>query len=551
MDRKGGTIMSTASTQTMWFTRRGLLTAAGAGFVGAAAAPSLSWRPLAAHAQGAPKKGGTLRVAYAEEPKNLHTQIDSGTEGVYAAKQIYDSLLNIDPTGKIVPGLATGMPERPSNLVYVFKLRNNVRFHNGKPFTADDVLWTFDRLLGKIPGLQSTQASRFVGIIASVEKVDPSTVRFTLKKPSPDFLVLMGGDKYMGIMQKDSELADPKEYGQSIVVGTGPFKFKEWKKGSHLTLVRNDDYWGPPALVDQVVYRAIPEASTRMVAMRAGEIDVLLAPTLKDVRQYQNDRNFKVLTADGGNMKLFIFNTARAPFNDLRVRQAMAYAVNREEIVEAIYYGYASVAHDLLPPWNAAHDPSRKYYPYDPERAKKLLAEAGYGPAKPLEFEIVTSDATEFVDLSTLIQAQLQRVGVRAKVLSVDKSAYTAKTFPQRGTVNPNFQASVYRLIFGFPTSDYGWRSYHPKSALDLTGYNQAGGAHNPAVPPLLEEAAETLDVQAQRRLYGQLADLINADMPMLRIAFQKNVIISRAAVMDLGITVISNMPLRGVWLNQ
>lgn len=536
-------------------TRRRLLRTAGVGLAGAAASSLGAWPGAAALAQGtrpvAPRKGGTLRVVYAEEPKNLHTQIDSGTEGVYVGKQIYDSLLNIDPTGKIVPALATGMPDRPSNLVYVFQLRKNVKFHNGKPLTADDVLWTFERLMGKIPELQSTQATRFTGIIASVEKVDPYTVRFTLRRPSPDFLVLMGGDKYMGIMQKDAELANPREYGQSVVVGTGPFKFKDWVKGSHLTLVRNEDYWGPPALVDQIVYRAIPEASTRMVAMRAGEIDVLLAPALKDVRQYQADRGFRVLTADGGNMKTFVFNTARPPFQDVRVRQAIAYGIDRQEIVEAIYHGYATVGQDLLPPWNPAHDPSRSYYPYDPDRAKKLLADAGFGAGKPLEFELITSDATEFVDLSTLIQAQLQRIGVRAKVLSVDKSAYTAKTFPQRGTVNPNFQASAYRLIFGFPTADYGWRTYHPKSALDLSGYNQPGGAQNPAVPPLLDEAAETLDLQGQRRLYARLADLINADMPMLRIAFQKNVIISRAAVMDLGVTVISTMPLRGVWLNQ
>ena len=547
--------MSEGRAPTRALTRRRMLTAAGAGLASAAAWSLGSGPSRTVLAQGtgapAPRKGGTLRVVYAEEPKNLHTQIDSGTEGVYVGKQIYDSLLNIDPTGKIVPGLATGMPERPTNLTYVFQLRKNVKFHNGKPMTADDVLWTFDRLMGKFPEIQSTQATRFVEIIASVQKVDPYTVRFTLRKPSPDFLAIMAGDKYMGIMQKDAELASPREYGQSVVVGTGPFKFKDWVKGNHLTLVRNDDYWGPPALVDQIVYRAIPEASTRMVAMRAGEIDGLLAPALKDVRQYQGDRGFRVLTADGGNMKIFVFNTARPPFTDVRVRQAIAYAINRQEIVEAIYHGYAAVGQDLLPPWNAAHDASRTYYPHDPDRAKRLLADAGFGAGRPLEFELITSDATEFVDLATLIQAQLQQIGVRVKVLSLDKSAYTAKTFPQRGTVNPNFQANVYRLIFGFPTADYGWRTYHPKSALDLSGYNQPGGAQNPAVPPLLDEAAETLDIQGQRRLYARLADLINGDMPMLRIAFQKNVIIARAAVMDLGVTVISTMPLRGVWLNQ
>jgi peptide/nickel transport system substrate-binding protein len=488
---------------------------------------------------------------YAEEPKNLHPEIDSGTEGVYVGKQIYDSLLNVDPSGKIVPGLATGTPEQPSELVYVFHLRQGVKFHNGKSFTADDVLWTFDRLLGKFSDLQSTQAARMRTMIGKVEKVGPYEVRFTMKQPSPDFLIMMAGDKYMGIMQKDAELSNPREYGQSVVVGTGPFKMKEWIKGSHLTLVRNDAYWGPPALVDQIVYRAIPEEATRMAGLRAGEIDILFAPPLKDVPQLQHDPGYRVLTSDGGNMKILVFNTARAPFQDVRVRQAMAYGINRREITEAIYYGYASVGQDLLPPWNPAHDPSRTYYPYDPNKAKNLLAAAGFGPAKPLEFELLTTNDTEFVDLSTLIQAQLQRIGARARIVPLDKSAYTAKTFPLRGAANPNFQANVYRLIFGFPTTDYTWRTYHPDSALDLTGYNQPGGFQDPAVPPLLDQAARTLDVAQQRKLYGRLADLINTDMPMLRVAFQKNVLVAHAGVMDLGITLIDNMPLRGVWLNR
>lgn len=500
---------------------------------------------------GSPKKGGTLRVVYAEEPKNIHTQIDSGTEGVYVGKQIYDGLVNIDPEGNIVPGLAVDLPEQPDEVTYVFKLREGVKFHNGKPFTADDVLWTFDRLLGKFPDLQSTQASRFQGMIESVEKIDDYQVKFTLKVPSPDFLIMMAGDKYMCIMQKDAELEAGQEYGQTVVVGTGPFKFKEWVKGDHLTLVRNEDYWGEPAYVDEIVYKAIPEESTRMAALAAGEIDVLLAPALKDVPKYEDNPDFVVLTADGGNLKRMVFNTTREPFTDKRVRQALYYAINREEIVDAIYFGYASVGQGILPPWNPANDPDQTYYPYDPDKARQLLSEAGYGDGRPLEFEIVTSDATEYVDLSTLIQAQLEQVGVRASVLPLDKSAFTAKTFSQQGTANPGFQAYVYRLIYGFPTSDYGWRTYHPDSALNASGYNQPGGAENPEVPPLLTEAAQTLDVDKAKELYSRLSDLIREDATDILLAIQKNVIVTRAAVKDMGITLISNMPLKGVWLDE
>ena len=532
-------------------TRRRFVSLAAAGAAASGVAGGIGLRSSASGATALQegKTGGSLRVVYAEEPVNLHPQITSGTEGWYVQKQIYDGMVNIDSDGTIIPGLATGLPEQTDDLTFVFQLREGVTFHNGKPFTADDVLWTFDRLLGKFPELVSSQGARFAGQIERVEKIDDYTVQIMLKQPWPDFLPIMASDKYMSIMQKDAELENPVEYGETVVVGTGPFKFKEWVRGDHLTLVRNEEYWGDPAYVDEVVYKAIPEESTRMNALKAGEIDILLDPSLKDVEDYERDDQFKVLSTDGGNMKIFVFNTSIPPFNEKKVRQAVAYAIDRQEIVDAIYYGYASVGEDLLPPWNPAHDAGRTYYPYDPEKARQLLAEAGYGDGTTLEFELLTTDATEFMDLGTLIQAQLEQVGVKASITPLDKSAFLERTLPQQGQANPNFQADVYRLIYGYATSDYTYRTYHPQSSLNLTGYNQPGGAQNPEVPPLLEDAAEATDLEQQKALYGRLSDLINDDMPLLRLAFQKNVIISRSTVQDLGITVLSVMPLRGVWL--
>ena len=534
-------------------TRRRFVSLAAAGAAASGVAGGIGLRSSASGATALQegKTGGSLRVVYAEEPKNLHPQIDSGTEGVYVQMQIYDSLLILGPNGEFVPGLATDMPEQPDEATYVFRLREGVTFHNGKPFTADDVLWTFDRLLGKFHELNSTQAARFAGQIERVEKIDDYTVQIMLKQPWADFIPLMAGDKYMRIMQKDAELENPVEYGETVVVGTGPFKFKEWVRGDHLTLVRNEEYWGDPAYVDEVVYKAIPEESTRMNALKAGEIDILLAPALKDLPELENDSNFQVLAAEAGNMKRMAYNTTREPFTDVKVRQALYYAIDRQEIVDGIYYGYASVGQGILPPWNEANNPEQTYYPYDPEKARQLLAEAGYGDGTTLEFEILTSSATEYVDLSTLIQAQLEQVGVKASILPLDKSALTERTFSEEGTANPGFQAYVYRLIYGFPTSDYGWRTYHPASALDAYGYNQPGGAQNPEVPPLLEEAARTVDVAKQKELYSRLSDLIMEDAPQVLIAWQQNILVSRAEVKDLGITVIHNMPFRQVWLDE
>lgn len=532
-------------------TRRRFVSLAASGVAASAVARGFgSEHAVAAATLQEPKAGGSLRVVYAEEPKNLHPQIDSGTEGVYVQMQMYDSLLNLGPNGEFVPGLATEMPEQPDESTYLFRLRQGVTFHNGKPFTADDVVWTFDRLLGKIPELDSTQAARFAAQIDRVEKTDDYTVTFRLKQPWVDFIPLMAGDKYMRIQQKDAELENPEAYGQSVAIGTGPFQFQEWVKGERLTLVRNDAYWGEPVYLDEIVYQAIPEEATRMNSLKAGEIDILLAPALKDLEEFESDPNYQVLAADGGNMKRLAYNTTQEPFDDVKVRQALYYAIDRQEIVDGIYYGYAAVGQGILPPWNEASNPDQTYYPYDPERAQQLLAEAGYD-GTPLEFEIVTSDATEYVDLSTLIQAQLEQVGVRASITPLDKSAFTERTFSQNGTANPGFQGYVYRLIYGFPTTDYGWRSYHPDSALNAYGYNQPGGAKNAEVPPLLDESTRTIDVAAQRELYSRLSDLIMADAPAVLIAWQQNVLVSRGAVKDLGITVIHNMPFRQVWLDE
>jgi peptide/nickel transport system substrate-binding protein len=546
------TTASTSTSAGAATSPSGASTPAGSGASASPAGTTAAATQSATTSSGTAKKGGSLRIAYAAEPKNLHPQIDSGTEGVYIQMQVYDSLVNVDPNGKIIPGLATALPEQPDDKTYIFHLRQNVKFHNGKPFTADDVVWTFDRLLGKFPDLQSTQAARFGGQIASVEKVDDATIKITMKQPWSDFMILMAADKYMRIQQKDAEIAAGKEYGQTVVVGTGPFKFKEWNKGDHLTIVRNDDYWGDPAYLDQIIYKAIPEDATRMAAFDSGDIDVLFAPALKDVKKYETDSKFKVLTADAGNIKNLSFNTTRDPFKDAKVRQALYYGINREEIVDGIYHGYAAVGQGILPPWNPANDPSKTYYPYDPDKAKQLLSEAGYSSSKPLEFEITTANATEFTDLSTLIQAQLETIGVKATVTPLDASAYTAKTFPTEvGHPNPGFQASVYRLIYGFPTTDYGWRTYHPQSALDTFGYNQEGGVQNPEVVTLLDQSTQVTDVAKQKEIYSKLSDLIMADAPWVLLAIQKNVLVSHAAVKDLTVIVISNMPLKGVWLDK
>jgi len=498
-----------------------------------------------------PKRGGTLNVVFTDWPKNLHPQIDSGTEGVYVQANIYDSLVNIDVDGNIVPGLAVDLPERPDELTYIFQLREGVKFHNGTDFDADDVLWTFDRLLGKIEGQQSTQAPRYQSAIESVEALDPYTVQITLIKPWDDFIHLMAADKYMDILSQEAFEELGEEYGLQGAIGTGPFVFDEWVRGSHIRLVRNDDYWGEPAYLDEIVYRAIPEETTRSISVRTGETDLLLHPSFKDVEEFSSDPQFTVVTCDSGTVIPFFLNTSQPPFDEKSVRQAIFYGIDRQAIVDAVYHGFVSKGQGIFPPWHWAHDPQADVYPYDPEMAKQLLAEAGYTEENPLEFTITSTNATEYVDMSTLIQAQLADIGVNVTVDSMDAAAWTAKTWPAEGRANPGYEAAIFRFRFSNPTTDFSWRIYHSQTSLNLFGYNQPGGYQNAAVDQMLDDAWVITDEEEAVEAYRELSSTIMDDAVLLPLGWLNTVNVAQSYVEGLGCWVREDTPLHRVWLDQ
>jgi len=502
-----------------------------------------------------PKRGGTLHVSFAEWPKNLHNQIDSGTEGCMVEVNIQDSLLNIDANGNIIPGLAKDLPERPDDVTYIFHLREGVKFHDGTDFDADDVLYTFDRLLGKIEGQQSTQATRFQGHIESVEALDKYTVKITLQAPWEDLLILMASDKYMDIMSREAveELGDDYGLEGMVAVGTGPFKVKEWVKGDHITIARNEDYWGEPPYLDEIVYKAIPEESTRLISFLTGETDLMLEPPLKDIEELTKDPKVRVESCDSGDKKMFFVNTTKPPFDDKKVRQAIFYAIDRQAVMDVVYYGWAPKGQGIFPPWHYAWDPQDDWYPYDPDKAKEMLAEAGYTEDNPLEFEIVTTSATEYVDISTVIQAQLAEIGVNVTVNSMDKPAWTAKTWPKGDprTANPGFEASVYRLKYVAATTNYSWRSHHSGGALDLFGYNQPGGYQHPEVEELLDKARHEPSQEERIKLNREISDLITDDAVSLALGWLKNVNVMHDYVKGTGCWIRDDWPLKDIWLDK
>lgn len=304
-------------------------------------------------------------------------------ESETVARNMFDGLVTRTRASAVVPELAESWKQE-SETTYLFVLRKGPKFHNGDPVTADDVVFTFERVLTENAiGGKSSPRKGLLGPLDRVEKVADDQVRFHLSKPFPVFLQALVHFQIV-----------PKKYIESVgdaafaekPVGAGPFKFVSGKLDAEVVMERFDDYYGGapdlppvgPAKVKTVVFRVMPEPSTRVAALLAGEVSIIQAIPTDLVNQLSNTPTVKVATADGTRSYQIELNTAKAPFDDARVRQALNYGVNWEDILKNIYGSYGSRLATCFLPSGFGYDPAAAAFPYDPEKAKALLREAGY-----------------------------------------------------------------------------------------------------------------------------------------------------------------------------
>jgi peptide/nickel transport system substrate-binding protein len=288
-------------------------------------------------------------------------------------RNIFDGLVGRTPDGKVVPLVAESWKE-VSPTVYEFRIRSGIKFHNGDPLGVDDVVFTFNRILSPT-GIGGKQSPRLglLGPMEKVEKVDGRTVRFVLSKPCPQFLQLLVHTEI--VPEKYVKKVGDEKFAQNPV-GCGAFKFVEGKLDSQIVLERFDDYYNGPAKLKKVVFRMLPEPSTRVAALKAGEVQIVedVPPDVAD--QLAASAATKVVTAKGTRAYFIELNNKK--LTDPRVRQALNYAVNWDEILKTIYHGYAHRLATIFLPSGFGYDPDLKPYPYDPGKAKQLLQEAGY-----------------------------------------------------------------------------------------------------------------------------------------------------------------------------
>src|SRR5437667_8229991 len=396
--------------------------------------------PPPADAQS-PKRGGTLRVSYGNEIAHLDFYTAPGYELNWVAMNIGCGLLGITPDGKFVPDAAESWQISADALLYTFKLRKDVLFHDGTKVDAAAVKFSIDRIMD--PATRSSMRTYYERV-HSVEVLDPYTVQIRLKEPH-GFMPRMRAAYRMGLgfcsptATQKYTVEERKSGKPEAVVGCGPFRLVEWVKGSHLVMDRFDKYWdqGFPYL-DRVVIRVIKDPVTQMAAFKAGEIDFItdFSPEHVETLRAQNPRaqimTGKETTPMVAMMKITVPKDAkpmsrdRAPhpiFSDIRVRKAVGcYGIDRKEIVKIAFKGQATPWVGIIPPGTMDTVDVTSMCPYDQAKAKALLAEAGYGPQKPLTFELMTNtEKTVFNVIATVIKEQMARIGVTANLRLVDK----------------------------------------------------------------------------------------------------------------------------------
>jgi peptide/nickel transport system substrate-binding protein len=395
-----------------------------------------------------PKRGGTLRVSYGNEIANLDFHTAPGYEMMWVAMNVGCGLVNITPDGKFVGDAADTWQVSSDGLLYTFKLRPNVLFHDGTKVDAAAVKFSIDRLMD--PATKSGMRT-FYTPVHSVEVLDPLTVQVRLKHPYAFMLHMLAAYRtglilYSPTATQKYSLEDRKAGKPEAVVGCGPFKLVEWVKGSHLVMDRFDKYFvsGLPYL-DRVHIRTIKDPVTEMAAFKAGEVDFVasFSPEHVDTLRSQNPKAqimtgkettpmlaaMKVTIPKDGK-PLSIDRITHPVFGDLRVRKAVGcYGIDRKEIVKIAFKGQATPWVGMNPPGTLDTVDVNHMCPYDPTKAKALLAEAGYGPQKPLTFELMTNtEKSVFNVIATVIKEQMTRIGATANIRLVDKVTWMNTT---------------------------------------------------------------------------------------------------------------------------
>jgi peptide/nickel transport system substrate-binding protein len=470
---------------------------------------------LAAACATSAREPGTLVVAVAGSPVNLDPRVGSDEASQRVHQLVHCSLATLDHELRVVPEAAAGW-RRLGDRTYRVELRPDVRFHDGRLLTTDDVVFTFSSFLDATFVSPKRGAYR---VLERVTRVDAHAVDFVLTEPFGSFPVNL----VMGLVQRDA--SNPAQRP----VGCGPFRLDTFAPDDRVTLTRFDDYFGGPAKAARLALKVVPDDTMRGLELRKGTVDLVVNDLTPDVvAQLRNDPTLAVHSSPGTDFAYLGINLRDPVLRDVRVRQALAHAIDRGAIVEHLRRGLGVPASGVLPPASWAFDGGVPDFPHDVNRAMYLLDQAGYpdpdgpGPAPRLRLTLKVSNA-EFSRLqASVVQSQLAEAGVALEVRTYEFATLYADVLQGR------FQLFGLQWV-GVTDPDMLRRVFH-SDQQPPNGFNR-GFFSDAGVDAVLDQASRELDDDRRKALYGRAQRLIAGQVPYLNLWYKTNVVVTRAAL--------------------
>ncbi|HET9494468.1 MAG TPA: ABC transporter substrate-binding protein [Chloroflexia bacterium] len=467
------------------------------------------------YAGGTPTRGGTVVIAATADPGSLNTAITTAGGTHFVADHIYNGLVGLDDQLNPQPELAASWEISEGGRVYTFKLQPNVRWHDDRPFTSADVKFTFEEVLLKF------HARTKAGLENVLERIDapsPDTVVFRFKQPYGPLLQRLDVVEAPIVAKHIYEGKDVQNDPANLrPVGTGPFKFVEYTKGDHVTLERNPNYFreGLPYL-DRVIFRIIPDTNTATLALEQGEVDYIGGVQGSDIERLRANPDIKLAPGFGGGggslcQNVLIPNLMKdLPFNKLEVRQAFYMALDRQFIVDRVYFGQGKASTGPLSRqmvW--AYTPDVKSYEYNVASANAMLDRAGYPRGSDgNRFTIVFTHAPAFARLGEVIREQLRQVGINFQLESMDVNAANEKVF-----IRKDFDMGVASYCNG-TDPEIGVRRVYVSNNIGPILFSNGAGYKNTRVDQIFNEAAASTDREERARLYAEFQRIVVDDVP-------------------------------------
>jgi len=449
-----------------------------------------------------PKRGGWMKIATDSTAVGLDPAIAIAFASSTYFEPCYESLLRFDKNMDMEPSLATSW-EQPDDLTYIFHLRKGVKFHDGSDFTSADAKYTFERILD--PKTASPRKPFFTSI-SKLEAPDKYTLKVIMAEPYPNFLTVVA-TWYASIISK----AAVEKHGtlQSVVIGTGPFKLEKYEHGVKGVYKRFEDYWdAPKPYIDGYDFIVIKDETSRLAALRKGTVDVGWIKNAQLASLLSKRKNLKIMSGPAVRQQRLWFKNDRPPFNNVKVRQALASAINRQEIIDTVMFGHGVLTASIptaCVPYGLSQEEMAKlpFYKQDFELSKKLLKEAGYPDG--FEFTLITSPhSPDYVPGAEIMQQQFAKIGVKMNIEAKDwgitlKAARSGK-----------FEAIMYAGVWYPGPEAYSYNQFHSKSSANYYGHN------DPKLDKMYDAQHTEVDMDKRIEMWRELQRYMAETVPCI-----------------------------------